>query len=65
MIAKGSVNASSAVCVGAAIAASMKGLSVTEHKFSRKDQMIEMVSTAYVAVDREKMISTQNTPSCC
>jgi hypothetical protein len=55
VIAEGSVNVDSAETVGAAILLSMEGLSVSKHKFTKKQQVNNLASSVYVSVDGEKI----------
>lgn len=54
-IADGSLNVDSADTVGTTILASMEGMSVSKHKFSRKAQVSTLASSVYVSVDGEKI----------
>ena len=55
VIADDSVNVDSAETIGSTILTSMFGKSVSDHKFSKKDQVVTLASSLYVTVEGEKI----------
>ncbi len=55
IVAEKSVNVDSAKSIGAKIVRSMEGMSVSQFKFKKKEQVVTLASSVYVSVDGEKV----------
>ena len=56
LLAEKAVNVDSAESRGNTILTSMEGLSISKHKFVKKEQVATLASSVYVSVDGEKLL---------